>query len=302
MINVAGLHRVVWRVGLTVTVVLCGTLPAAASDTAEALRERYAAQEPKLHASVFDAPIYVESDDRNGTLRGEIYGVLARPFSLVRTHLQQLSSWCALLTLHFNIKACTYHNDDGTLQVYSGGKGYENPQKARQTEFVYMLHAASPEFFHASFSSAGGPFDTYDYRLDIQAIPLNGQTFAHVRFSYRYRLFTRMMSATYFATLGRNKIGFSAIGTDKSGNPIYVKGRIGAVERNIMRYYLGLQALFESLTLPEEQRFEWRLRRWFSLTETYARQLHELDEEEYLEAKRRERLDMLPQAEARPAK
>src|SRR5256885_14097075 len=99
MIKVVRLHRAVRYVALTVTVVLGSALPAAASATAEALRERYAALEPKLHASAFDAPIYVEGEDRDGTLRGEIYGVLARPFTLVQTHLQQLSSWCALLTL-----------------------------------------------------------------------------------------------------------------------------------------------------------------------------------------------------------
>ena len=57
-----------------------------------------------------------------------------------------------------------------------------------------------------------------------------------------------------------------------------------------MRYYLGLQALLESRAQPEVQRFEWRVQRWYALTDKYRRHLYELDEKEYLDSKRKERV------------
>ena len=89
---------------------------------------------------------------------------------------------------------------------------------------------------------------------------------------------------------GRDKVGFNVVAADKAGNPLYIKVRGGAMERSVMRYYLGLQALLESRAQPEAQRFEWRVQRWYALTDKYRRQLYELDEEEYLDSKRKERV------------
>jgi len=114
--------------------------------------------------------------------------------------------------------------------------------------------AASRDYLHIVITSADGPLDTYDYRVEVEAMPLGEQTFAYVRFTYRYRTLTRMMSSMYFMTVGRDKVGFSVVGVDKAGNPLYIKGRGGAMERSVMRYYLGLQALLESRAQPEAQR------------------------------------------------
>ncbi len=45
---------------------------------------------------------------------------------------------------------------------------------------------------------------------------------------------------SYFAILGGGRIGFSVIGTDSDGNPVYVGGLRGAVESNVLRYYLTM--------------------------------------------------------------
>jgi hypothetical protein len=34
-----------------------------------------------------------------------------------------------------------------------------------------------------------------------------------------------LMSSVYFMTAGRDKVGFSVVGADKAGNPLYIKGR-----------------------------------------------------------------------------
>jgi hypothetical protein len=216
--------------------------------------------------------------------------MLPGPFASFSATLRQLSAWYGLLTLHFNIKGCTYRtqSDTGVLTVYSGAKRYEDLREARRHEFLYTVPAARHDYLHIVITSADGPLDTYDYRVEAEAMPLGQQTFAYVRFTYRYRVLTRMMSFVYFMTAGRDKVGFSVVRADKAGTPI--KGRGGAMERSVMRYYLGLQALIESHVQPEAQRFQWRVQRWYTLTDTYRRQLYELDEEEYLDSKRRERV------------
>lgn len=282
---------------------LCAAVPvSAAAETPQQLHERYAELEPKLRETVFDAPIYIQSEDRDNRMRGEVYGVLPYPFSLVRNTLTQLPAWCDFATLHFNVKACAHRGaaDTGVLVIFSGGKKYQDPREARRNEFVYHVRAARADYFHVEVTSDGGVLDTHDYRIDVAAVPLGERTFVRVGFSYRYKTLTRMLSATYFATFGRNKVGFSVVGIDKKGEPVYVNGRNGAMERSVMRYYFGLQALFESLAHPEPQRFEWRLRRWYALTDKHRRQLYELDEDEYLAIKRKERADSLTQHEAWP--
>lgn len=49
----------------------------------------------------------------------------------------------------------------------------------------------------------------------------------------------------------------------------------------------------DTLKSPGDQRFENQISRWFSLTERFPRQLHEMDKEEYLAGKRREHNNQL---------
>ncbi len=62
----------------------------------------------------------------------------------------------------------------------------------------------------------------------------------------------------------------------------------GLVERNTMRYYLAIEAYLGALSMPPAARLEKRLRDWFASIESYPRQLHEMDENQYLKMKRRE--------------
>jgi hypothetical protein len=77
-----------------------------------------------------------------------------------------------------------------------------------------------------------------------------------------------------------------------------VGGERGIIERNAVRYYLAIQAYLEGLALAPEQRFEQTAQRWFELTERWPRQLHELDQAEYLAGKRRERSEQLQMQQA----
>ena len=101
---------------------------------------------------------------------------------------------------------------------------------------------------------------------------------------------------TYLATIGRDKVGFTQIHPSHSTTPDYISGMRGVVERNTMRYYLAIEAYLEALQSPRKEQFERRLERWFSATQTYHRQLHEIDREDYLSMKQREyaRMKSLP--------
>ena len=70
--------------------------------------------------------------------------------------------------------------------------------------------------------------------------------------------------------------------------PAYIGGMRGAAERNIMRYYLAIEAYQSSLAKPVAERLDSRLKHWFDATEEYARQLREVDKASYLSMKKDE--------------
>ena len=55
-----------------------------------------------------------------------------------------------------------------------------------------------------------------------------------------------------------------------------------------MRYVLALRSHLATLQLPAGQRLDARLQMWFSATEKYPRQLHEVERDDYLRMKRNE--------------
>jgi hypothetical protein len=265
---------------------------AGAFGSAEALRARHQSLLPALQDNVFDAPIHVESEDKDGRMRGDVFGIVDYGFEAVRTMLMQPAHWCEFLLLHPNMKYCEYRpraDKEVTLTLYTGKKNYLPVESTRRNEYQVKWIESTEKYLNAQVSAAQGPIDTSDYLVTVEAIPIDGaRSFLRVGFSYRYGPLTRTLSAAYFSTIGRSKVGFSVVGQDKKGEPIFVGGRVGSLERTVMRTYLALQTWLEGKTQPEADRLEWRLRRWYTLTERYRRQLHEFEEDEYLDAKRRE--------------
>ncbi|MOA45409.1 hypothetical protein D3C78_1678040 [compost metagenome] len=92
----------------------------------------------------------------------------------------------------------------------------------------------------------------------------------------------------YLATLGRNKVGFSIVGRRADGQPIHVGGMRGVVERNVMRYYLAVEAFLDALPAPAASQAERRLQLWHAGVRRYPLQLQEPELDSYLEMKRRE--------------
>jgi hypothetical protein len=241
----------------------------------------------------FGVPIVIESNGDNDRTAGNVYGILQQPFSSVRHALARAPNWCKITPLHFNVKACTWQklNGDYRLTLYSGRKFYEKPETTYVFSYRFHSQCNDASYCEVTLTAKDGPMDTRDYRIQVEFIPLDGNTFVHFHYSYDYGFVTSTAMFGYFATLGAGKEGFSITGWDDTGAPIYVGGMDGVIERNAMRYYLALQAYLDSTEVPAEQRFENRLLRWYKLTEHYHRQLYEMSWKDYLQYKRHEHRD-----------
>jgi len=88
---------------------------------------------------------------------------------------------------------------------------------------------------------------------------------------------------------GGSKVGFSVTGTDSNGNPVYVDGLRGLVERDVVCYYIAILAYLDTRKIPAEQRFEKRISQWYDLAGRFRKQLLEMEKEEYLTYKRQDR-------------
>lgn len=264
-------------------------LPAHAADyTAETLRAKYSRIESRLKDNAFHRPLHLESIEKPHTLKGDIYAVLDYPYEMVNATLNDPARtpvrWCELLSLHLNVKYC--QSQGTTLDMYIGKKVDQPLEEAYSMQFRYRVISDSKTHFAVGLDAAEGPLGTRDYHIVLEAIPLDGKTFMHLTYSYSYGHSSKLMMKTYLATLGRNKVGFTPV---TPGKPDLVRGMRGVVERNAMRYYLTVDAYLKSRQAPPEQQFQKSLEYWFDATEHYARQLHEIDREVYIDMKHHER-------------
>jgi len=125
--------------------------------------------------------------------------------------------------------------------------------------------------------------------MRFEALPLEGgRTFVHVSYAYSDSVALRLVQKLYFATLGRGKVGFTVSRTDTNGNPVYIGGTRGALERSVVRSHFAIQSFMDTLRYPEESRFSMRISKWYDLTNRYRKQLFEMDKEDYLTLKTKE--------------
>ena len=253
----------------------------------QAMRERMAANA----RSAFRSPIVIESTEASGSLKGDIYAIVAHPFAAAAAPLADVGEWCDILTLHLNVKYCRVKEDAGarSIVLFLGRKFFQPLPDAYRLDFAFRVAAARPDYLQLAMSAASGPFGTRDYRLFFEAVPIDAEsTFIHFSYAYSYGMLARVGMQAYLATVGGDKVGFTVAGKGRGGEPLYVEGVRGVLERNTMRYYLAIEAYLGALSLPGREQFENRLQRWFSSTELYHRQLYEIDQADYLEMKRRE--------------
>jgi hypothetical protein len=269
---------------------LCASGLACAQDAAS-LRARHAALQEQLAHNQFQRPLVIESNQTDGDLKGDVFSVVELPHALLNTALQGADHWCDILMVHLLVKDCraTVAGPTPTLSL-AVARTWDQPlSAAHRIEFFYKLAAATPDYLHIQLNADAGPMGTKNYRLMLEAVPLDAKrTFVHMSYSYGYGFAARMAMEGYLATLGRNKVGFSIIGRGSDGKPVYMGNVRGVVERNTMRYYLAIEAYLGALALPPSEQVERRMLDWHASIERYPRQLHELERNQYLEMKRKE--------------
>ncbi len=257
----------------------------------EALFATYSSIKPFLRKNQFGIPLYLRSKEQSRRQSADLYGVFDYSFTGISDALRKPPAWCEIAPLDFNIKTCTFGKVDARwhLTLYAGRKYYQPPKAAHALDFTFQEVANRSDYLDVVLHAGKGPLFTRDYLIRLEAAPIDpDRTFVHLSCVYRYGLWARLAIKAYFSTLASNKKGFSIVGADEKGKPVYVHGLRGAVERNAVRYYLALLAYMETLKYPEEIRFEKSLESWYELTERYPLQLYEMDRNEYLEIKRRE--------------
>lgn len=272
-------------------VLLCSPAGLLQAADAPSLRSRHQALAQQLASNQFKRPVYLESSQTDNQLQGDIYAEVGQPFSQTGPALQDIGQWCDMLILHQNVKAChaSAAGADATLKLHVGRKFDQPLADAYPFAFRYQVQAAAADYLRVVLQAAQGPLSTSDYRIVLEVLALDKQrSFLHLSYAYSYGATANLAMQSYLATTGRDKVGFSIVGQSDSGQPLYLGGTRGVIERNTMRYYLAVDAYLGAMALPTAARQEQRLNDWYSAVERYPRQLHELDRAAYLAMKHAE--------------
>jgi hypothetical protein len=265
-------------------------VPAAAfAQDAATLRARHAALQEKFANNQFGRPLVLESTQTSGDLKGDVYAVVDHPFPMVQQALQSAEHWCDILILHLNVKRCRAGSGTAKTINLSVGRKFDQPiEDAYALNFAYRVVAATPDYLQVQLSADEGPLSTKNYRIQVEAVPVDAKrSVIHMSYAYGYGFAAKVAMQTYLSTIGSAKVGFTIL-ERKDGKPVYQAGVLGLLERNTMRYYLAIDAYLSAYSLPAGEQFEKRIREWYASTERYAQQLHEMEQNEYLDMKRKE--------------
>lgn len=260
----------------------------AQAPAADALRAKFATLEPQLKQNQFKQPLVLDSAQSSSRLNGDIYAVVDYSFQQVNAGLRNPRHWCELMLLHINTKYChAVAGRSGTvLKINLGKKTPESLSSSHRVDFDFNVAMSSPEYLDVVLYADGGPLGTRDYRIRLEAVALPGEkSFVHLSYSYATSMAGRLAMQTYLGTIGSGKVGFTITGRDADGQPDYIEGVRGVVERNTMRYYLAIDTF---LAASHAGQVEKRLQKWFAATEAYPLQLREMEKDEYLQMKRAE--------------
>jgi hypothetical protein len=269
---------------LTAALALAGAAHAQDVSGAAALRAKFESLQDKLAHNPYGRPLVLQSTQSSDRLEGEVYARVDQPYAAVQKGLQGTDNWCGILILHLNVKMC--HAQPAGLDMALGRK-YDQPvDDAYKLHFDYKPVADRADYLRTELVSGDGPLGTRDYRIAVEAAPLDAtHTMLHMSYAYGFGFTARVAMNAYLSTAGSEKVGFSVDGKYDDGKPKYVGGVRGLVERNTMRYYLAID---DFVSAPAPAQLDQRLRTWFDATERYPRQLHEIDKNDYLAMKREE--------------
>ncbi|MBN2654792.1 MAG: hypothetical protein JXR79_06725 [Nitrospirae bacterium] len=246
-----------------------------------ALVDKYQIVKNELETNSSSIPFHIESYVSKNASHVDIYSVIKYSFDSVQNEFLVPTNWCEILLPHTNVRACTYNKLDDTwlLNVYNVDKHSDSLEKAYQMKFEYRVSKLQSRYFDILLAAREGPSSTKNHEFELEAIPVDkGNTLIHLRYSYRYSPWTYLL----MKLLGGSKTGFSVTGMDSAGNPVYVDGLRGSVERNVVCFYIAILAYLETSKDFDERAFEKRIAQWYDLAGRLNKQLIEMKKEEYL--------------------
>jgi hypothetical protein len=264
----------------------------AAAQTAEppaaaALRDRFTALRNRPESSPFGLPLYLQAQESDGRVQGDVYALIDLPYREARPTLERIDDWCRILTLHINVKYCrpAERGHQQALTIGVAPKYEQSLSSVNWVRFAVEATNATDGYLRIGLHAPSGPFGTSDYRMSVELVPFEERALLHLSYGYSYGVAATMAMETYLATLGRNKVGFTVVGLQTDGQPVYVSGIRGVIERNVMRYYFAFDAYLRAQRQPPAERLMKSLQDWFDATERFPRQLHEVTRNEYLAMK-----------------
>ena len=198
-----------------------------ASTSAAQLRQRYEALRTKLANSPFKRPLVIESRQGSSDIKGEIYAVTKHPFAIVNASLGSAQSWCEILILHLNTKYCRIQDDhagstvpdgDSAVLLLNVGKKFDQPlADSFRLIFDWRAVQRKADFLQVVMSAESGPLGTHNYRIVLEAVPINADTtFVHLSYeslsgnhrSKQSRFYYYRPRAGWSANLYRRHAGF----------------------------------------------------------------------------------------------
>jgi hypothetical protein len=266
----------------------CSTASSDTTAEAAALQQSYSGMENSLSRSSLKWPLLISSQESSEHLSGDLYASVDYNLAALGAAAGSAERWCEIVLLLSNTKACQVSNSPkaNTLRVSVSSSKTADAADAATTEFQLAVLPPDSAYFEASMSAAEGPTGTRDITLRLQAVPLSAtRSFVHLHYAYNTHWLGRLAMQAYLQTLGRGKLGFTPItGTDGAGSN-YIDGARAVIERNTMRYFLGLDCALAFVQQEAPQRFNAMAGCWYGQVEKYPLQLHEMQRSEYLPMK-----------------
>jgi hypothetical protein len=295
------------RISARLLFFILGALLAATAHGADLgeMQSLYRSLQPRLVQSPFQRELVLDSTEATDRLSGDIYATLNTPLSSLELVNRSPQRWCEILLLLSNTKSCTVGVQDQapTLELRIGTKGPQALAGTTPMDFQFASSAPQASVLETRLNASTGPMGTTDGTLWVRAIALGPKkSFLHLQYSYRSSLGGRLATGVYLQTLGRGKVGFSlepsapaeAAEDTGSANSQQVGGVRGIVERNTMRYFLGLRCALQFATSATAPRFAQMAACWYDETERYPAQLYEMSRADYLDMKRAEYARAVP--------
>ena len=249
----------------------------------DSLRQDYLSMVNALASSPLKRALVLGSIDHEGQLGANLSVALEKSLSDISSVATSPQSWCEIILLLSNTKACKVLGTQSapTLQVTAGTGKSVDTAGASTSEFNFSIKEKDQDYLDVALVAPQGAMGMSNIHLVLQAVSLGAQkSYLRMRYTYSANWFGRLTMQTYLQTLGRGKVGFS-----KAPSSQWIEGPRSVIERNTMRYFLGLECALEDGLPKNMGRFNRLAECWYSAVEQYPLQLHEMPHSEYLQMK-----------------